>query len=273
LLPAGLTAVAINASDQVAETTSSTGTPVAGIWTNGVLSATVSGADAVALNNQGHLLVDTYPNSTQNLSTRTELVRNGSSITLPLLPGCSTSTGVAVNSADQAIGTCLSTASDGTAVTHGVVWTVAANGTATATDVGSLGGAYVDPLAIDAAGDVMGNASNSIATPHSHAFLWNAGHLTDLGSLGGTDTWATAMNASGEIVGESTTSYDTSNAHAFVWAAGTMTDLTPTANTASTAGGINDTGEVVESTVPTRPGSAAGNFAAGTYVSVLWQLH
>ena len=126
-------------------------------------------------------------------------------------------------------------------------------------DIGTLGGAWSQAVAIDARGRVVGSSLTAGGAPHGflwdggsmsdlgtfipvamndagriagnsgaypgqgHAFIWDGGTLSDLGTLGGGASWATAMNGRGQVVGTSSTV--TGQWHAFIWDGGTMRDL------------------------------------------------
>src|SRR5262245_38371233 len=68
--------------------------------------------------------------------------------------------------------------------------------TYTVTDLGTLGGSFSTPLAINAAGQVTGvsTVNNSF---NMHAFLFS-GVLTDVGTLGGTSSQGLALNGNGQ---------------------------------------------------------------------------
>lgn len=111
----------------------------------------------------------------------------------------------------------------------------------------------IDPVAIDAAGDVVGTAGNRAVrwrrgvarglgtfvpqamngtgdlvvgwnpVPVPHAYFWHRGTLTPLPGLGGSATYANAVNRSGTVVGSSLLSSGAQ--HAVVWCGGEPTDL------------------------------------------------
>ena len=66
-------------------------------------------------------------------------------------------------------------------------------------DLGTLGGYGSTAYAINASGQVAGDAETSAG--QGHAFLYSNGTMQDLGTLGGTDSQAYGINASGEVVG------------------------------------------------------------------------
>lgn len=119
----------------------------------------------------------------------------------------------------------------------------------TARDLGTLGGASTYAVAVNDAGQVVGEASTGqtampAQTLVTHAFLWSAaGGLVDLGSLGDTAR-ATAINASGQVIGTSRTS--AGQIHAFFWSSTTgMTDVTPPGSSSAGVAGLNAQGQVV----------------------------
>ena len=78
--------------------------------------------------------------------------------------------------------------------TRGFVWT---NGDLR--HVGTLGGTNARPLAINDAGQVVGQSS--IPGGLFHAFLWQKGTMRDLGTLGAAQSFATAIEPGGRIAG------------------------------------------------------------------------
>lgn len=136
----------------------------------------------------------------------------------------------------------------------------------TITDLGTLGGNFSQPVAINARGQVIGFSTT--ADGDWRGFLWDTGTMQDLGKVslvgindagqiaggggallwehgawrdlgappGCTSSWATAINASGQVIGVAACP----SGHGFLWDGKTMQDLgsfTPTA--------INDGGEIV----------------------------
>jgi probable HAF family extracellular repeat protein len=111
-------------------------------------------------------------------------------------------------------------------------------------DLGTLGGTYGFPLALNNRGQVVGT-SNLAGDNTAHAFLWDRGRLTDLGTLGGDFSNANAINEAGEVVGYSSPAGDQS-VHAFLWRNGVMADLgTVDGDPCSTANAINSRSQVV----------------------------
>ena len=111
-------------------------------------------------------------------------------------------------------------------------------------DLGTLGGTFGFPLALNNRGQVVGT-SNLAGDTTAHAFLWDRGVLTDMGTLGGDFSNANAINEAGEVVGYSAPTGDQS-VHAFLWRNGVMTDLgTVDGDPCSTANAINSRRQVV----------------------------
>jgi probable HAF family extracellular repeat protein len=113
------------------------------------------------------------------------------------------------------------------------------------TDLGTLGGGFSCPKAINDSGLVVGYANTSAS--QSHAFLSDGkAPMRDLGTLDSTRVLSTAMdiNNNGQIVGWS---WSTNvKAHAFLCGASTpMKDLGTLSGADSWAGCINDRGEIV----------------------------
>jgi probable HAF family extracellular repeat protein len=134
-------------------------------------------------------------------------------------------------------------------------------------DLGTLGGNFSYPNAMNDEDEVVGFAYTAIPDPFSyfglgtqaHAFRWHHGHMQDLGTLGGPDSWAAFVNERGQIAGWSYTD-STPNAttgvptqHPFLWENGKMQDLNTLGGTfavvGSLAGGgggaVNNRGQVV----------------------------
>lgn len=110
-------------------------------------------------------------------------------------------------------------------------------------DLGTLGGTFGAPGAINNRGEVAGfsNLAEDIAT---HAFLWQRGRMTDLGTLGGDTSVGNWINDAGQAVG--TADLADGSHHAFVSYRGVMTDLgTVDGDGCSNGIGINSAGLAV----------------------------
>ncbi len=128
-------------------------------------------------------------------------------------------------------------------------------------ELGTLGGRFSRAHAINAAGQVVGEADT---TDERHAFLYSDGLMRDLGTLGGQDSVAHAVNSSGQIVGESSTEPaagrgGSSLRHAFLYVHGAMKDLNrhltgPTAAfvTLVQARAINESGMIIANGLDSR---------------------
>jgi probable HAF family extracellular repeat protein len=115
------------------------------------------------------------------------------------------------------------------------------------TDLGTLGGMISIGLAINSAGQVVGQGDTNGET---HAFLFNNGNLKDLGTLGGSYSSAAALNENGQVVGEAFTAGD-AGPIAFLYANSSMVSLGNLGSNYSTAYAINNSGTVVgQSGVP-----------------------
>jgi probable HAF family extracellular repeat protein len=162
---------------------------------------------------------------------------------LGTLPGGSWSIATAINNAGQVVGRAevwRDDDHDGHRDTHAFLWDPSAR---TMLDIGTLGGAYSEAVAINNAGQVLGQGY--AADGSWHAFLWFAGTLRDLAPLVPNGSRVYGINNSGRIVGKSTGAdgWD----HAFQWdpVAGTMRDLgTLPGVRNSYASGINDDGQI-----------------------------
>jgi probable HAF family extracellular repeat protein len=111
----------------------------------------------------------------------------------------------------------------------------------TLTDFGTLGGPTSEGLAINASGQIVGQAD--VAANQPHAFVTSSGTLQDLGTLGGPRSSAVAINDPGVIVGTS----DLPNAAgtvAFIYN-GTMTSLGTLGGNSSSPFALNNSAVVV----------------------------
>lgn len=111
------------------------------------------------------------------------------------------------------------------------------------TPLGTLGGMYSFPNAINRHGHVVGSAQTE--SGDMHAFFWNGKRMIDLGTLGGSFSEALALNDDDVVVGNSTT--PSGAGRAFVWRNGRMTDLGTLGGTftESNAIAINSDGLIV----------------------------
>lgn len=112
-------------------------------------------------------------------------------------------------------------------------------------DLGTLGGTYGFPNAINNRGEVVGQ-SNLAGDSSYHPFRWKRGMLLDLGTLGGSNGFASSLNDAGEVVGRGDVAGSQVH-HAFLWKHGAMTDLgiPPGGGPCSTAYSINSKGQIV----------------------------
>jgi probable HAF family extracellular repeat protein len=116
-------------------------------------------------------------------------------------------------------------------------------------DLGTLGGTFSQPNALNDNGVVVGASFN--AAGRTHAFMY-ATQMVDLGTLGGLDSAASGINSAGVIVGAS--DIDTAqHSHAFIYGAGTgMVDLNTLINPMlgwdiESASDINNIGQIAAS--------------------------
>lgn len=112
-------------------------------------------------------------------------------------------------------------------------------------DLGSLGGLYTLPYAINNAGTVVGMSTVDETNNPQRAFLWtNSTGMLDLGALPGEQmsSFALRVNSRGQIVGNSGALFGTR--HAVLWTDNSIKDL-GMLNLSSSARGINEAGDVV----------------------------
>jgi uncharacterized repeat protein (TIGR01451 family) len=112
------------------------------------------------------------------------------------------------------------------------------------TSMGTLGGPFTTPFAINNNGQVACQSYNSPVT--AHACLWD-GMLHDLGTLGGPLSGADSINNKGQLVGTAQVTGGLGS-HAFLYSNGVMTDLGTLGGTISNADWINDNGQIVGQT-------------------------
>jgi probable HAF family extracellular repeat protein len=110
-----------------------------------------------------------------------------------------------------------------------------------AVDLGTLGGPWSVPTAINRAGQVVGRSATSTGT--THAFLYTGGRMKDLGVLRGGNSRAASVNSAGDVVGDSGSTFD--DCVAFLYTGGAMKGLGTLGGATSVAVDINDAGTVV----------------------------
>ena len=91
-------------------------------------------------------------------------------------------------------------------------------------DLGTLGGTFGEPTALNNRGEVIG-FSNLSGDQSSDPFLWEKGNLIDLytNTAGGNPLTADAINEAGEIVGQAV--FPNQSSDAYLWKKGVGTDL------------------------------------------------
>jgi probable HAF family extracellular repeat protein len=133
-------------------------------------------------------------------------------------------------------------------------------------DLGTLGGSISEGLAINSAGQVVGDSQLSLGDPSLHAILSDGTNMLDLGTLGGPYSSASALNDSGQIVGASLTAdfaFD-----AFSYANGTMVNLGDFGGAYSAAFAINKNGVIVGESANTNQDIHGFVYANGTMQDV-----
>ena len=115
------------------------------------------------------------------------------------------------------------------------------------TDLGTLGGAQSEALAINDLAQVVGSAQRSDGT--THAFFFDGSTVKDLGTIGGPNSVATGVNDRGQIVGRSDSVIG--NVKGFVITNGVRRSLGTLGGSNSAANAISPLGDVVGSATTT----------------------
>jgi probable HAF family extracellular repeat protein len=114
-------------------------------------------------------------------------------------------------------------------------------------DLGTLGGTYASPTALNASGHATGTSTTSDGAVR--AFIYRNGNMIDLGTLGGGSSTGSAINDADEVVG--TSSDSNGNRFVFLWSNGSMTSKGTLGGSESFGGGINNNGFVTGSAYTT----------------------
>jgi probable HAF family extracellular repeat protein len=157
-----------------------------------------------------------------NKTSHAAFFSDGLAVDLGTLRGYAFSRANGINTFGQAVGS----SSDKLDGDNSNAFIVSAPGTMI--DLGTLGGAHAQALAINDSGFVTGSAQT--VSPGTfgatHAFLWNATTgMRDLGTLDGYFSYGTSINAQNHVVGYSTINRYDSRVHAFLYDGVKMSDL------------------------------------------------
>lgn len=170
-------------------------------------------------------------------SSHAFLYRNGLMIDLGILPsGGDASQGNGVNDAGHVTGWAFSPGSSS--------FRAFLSSDGAMADLGTLSGANSFGYAINAAGQIAGEADLSFTDTRYHAFIYQNGVMTDLGTLGGSFSLGRGINGAGDVTGSASLAGDAVT-HAFIYSGGVMTDLGILPGGGSSIGqSINASGQV-----------------------------
>lgn len=183
------------------------------LWTDGQASdlGSVDGlsttfARAWGLNDAGSAVGLSRREAGSNLSQATLWRPGQAPLNLGSLLPDSFSQAYAINASGVIVGSAVAgQTGSGTNITQAVMWTVAGDDNVSLLGLGSLGRTFSEAKDINAAGQVIGYATNIAGAPQ-RAFLWHSGTMVDLNSFidpasGFTLTTAEGINDRGDIVG------------------------------------------------------------------------
>lgn len=199
----------------------------------GTLPGGTGGSTALGINASGQVVGNS---DTASGNEHAFLASGGAMQDLGTLPGGRVSYGLGINDSGQVVGEAQTASGQYDAFLYSG---------GTMHDLGTLGGPYSSAIAINASGEIAGDADVVGPIHYTHAYLYSDGTMHDLGTLpGGTYSTAYGINASGQVVGFGDTGH--SDMYAFLYSSGTMHDLgTLPGGTQSLATGINSSGQVV----------------------------
>ncbi len=127
---------------------------------------------------------------------------------------------------------------------------VSSSGTSGWVNIGSLGGTFTTPRAMNNLGEIVGGSAITTANEIAQPFLYNGGTITNLGTFGGQYGWAYGINDSGLVVGGADFAGDLSEAAFVYYGSGSienLNDLVVNAApgwTLTEAMAINDSGQI-----------------------------
>lgn len=199
----------INDRGQVVGVTG-TGTTLSAFLLDGGVTVNLGALAAVDINNGGQILLQEVVGNPDD-PTSCYLRQPGGAIVQLNTPDGSQCFGTDLNDRGQVVGA-VQRLIGTQRVTSGFLWEAG-----TYTDLGTLGGDFVQANGINELGQIVGSATLT-SGGNSHAFFWERGVMTDLGSPGGPWSDGRAINDHGQVA-------LSSGAHVYLWEGGMLTDL------------------------------------------------